>query len=190
MAVRRSLRGQEHAMGPFEHVDWHTVFVPDVPILEIFVRGTITYLALFTLLRAVLKRQSGNVAITDLLVIVLIADAAQNAMSSDYKSLPDGILLVGTIILWSFILDWLGYHVPTIGRFVHPPPLLLIRDGKLLRHNMRQELITKEELMSQLREQGIDDVARVKCAHIEGDGHLSVVSTDEKQHPKPTMTSA
>ena len=74
----------------FGNVNWHDVFVPDTPLLEIFVRGTIVYLAIFALLRFVLTRQSGNLGVTDLLVIVLIADAAQNAMASEYKSVPDG----------------------------------------------------------------------------------------------------
>jgi len=74
-------------------------------------------LALFLLLRLVLKRQSGNMGVTDLLVIVLIADAAQNAMASDYKSVPDGLLLVSTIVFWSYALDWLSYHFPRFGRF-------------------------------------------------------------------------
>src|SRR3954471_14594499 len=132
----------------FESVNWHDVFIPDTPLVEIFVRGMIVYLAIFALLRFVLTRQSGNVGVTDLLVVVLIADAAQNAMASDYRSVPDGVLLVATIIFWSYALDWLGYRFPRVGRFVHPPPLELVRDGRLLRHNLRQELLTVEELMT------------------------------------------
>ncbi|MFL5593175.1 MAG: DUF421 domain-containing protein, partial [Gemmatimonadaceae bacterium] len=81
----------------FDQVDWHSVFTPKTPLLEVFVRGTAVYLALFLLLRLILKRQSGTVGVTDLLVVVLIADAAQYAMSGGYESVPDGLLLVGTI---------------------------------------------------------------------------------------------
>jgi uncharacterized membrane protein YcaP (DUF421 family) len=118
------------------------------------IRGTIAYLAIFVLLRLVFKRQSGNVRMSDLLVLVLIADAAQNAMAANYQSVPDGLLLVVTIIGWAYVFDCLGYHIPLIGRFVHPEPLLIVKGGRMLRHNMRKELITLEELMSQLREQG------------------------------------
>lgn len=165
----------------FAAVDWRKMFLPDTPLLEIFVRGTVVYLSLFTLLRVVLKRQSGAVGIGDLLVIVLIADASQNAMASDYTALPDGIFLVATIIAWSYALDYLAFRFPLVGRFVYPPPLALVRDGKLLRRNMRQELITYEELISQLREQGIDDVAKVRRANVEGDGRISVVLFDDKE---------
>jgi len=170
----------------FGSVNWHDVFVPDTPLLEIFVRGTIVYLAIFALLRFVLTRQSGNLGVTDLLVIVLIADAAQNAMASEYKSVPDGLLLVATIVFWSYVLDWLAYQFPTFRRLIHPPPLELIRDGKVNRRNMRKELITIDELNAQLREQGIEDLKQVRKACMEGDGRISVVSDDEEQHQKPS----
>jgi uncharacterized membrane protein YcaP (DUF421 family) len=164
--------------------DWSEIFVPDTPLLEIIIRGTIMYLALFALLRFVLKRQAGTIGITDLLVVVLIADAAQNAMSADYKSVADGILLVFVIVFWAFALDWLGYHSKALGRFVHPPPLPLVEDGQVRPRNLRRELITEEELMSQLREQGVEDIAQVKRAQMEGDGRISVVTKDSEQNSR------
>jgi uncharacterized membrane protein YcaP (DUF421 family) len=166
-------------------IDWKGIFVPDTPILEIVIRGTLVYLALFVLLRVVFKRQSGNVRMTDLLVMVLIADAAQNAMAGSYQSVPDGLLLVTTIVGWAYLLDWLGYHVPLIGRFVHPPPLLIVKDGQMLRHNMRKELITPEELMSQLREQGLESLEEVREAYIEGDGQISFIKRGTHEVHKP-----
>lgn len=166
----------------FSGVDWVGIFLPETPLLEIVVRGTATYLALFLLLRLVLKRESGAVGITDLLVVVLIADAAQNAMAGGYTSITDGLLLVGTIVFWAWALNWLGYRFPSIGRLVHPAPLPLVRDGRLLRRNMEKELITEDELMSQFRLQGIEDVAEVKAAHMEGDGCISVVARDGGSH--------
>jgi len=145
-------------------------------MLEIFLRGTIMYLALFAMLRVVLKREAGAIGVTDLLVIVLVADAAQNAMSADYTSITEGVVLVGVILFWSYALNWAGFRVPWVGRLVHPPPLELIKDGRMLRRNMEKELISEQELMSQLRQQGVDDIADVKRACIEGDGHISVVT--------------
>lgn len=166
------------------NINWHDVFVPSVSPLEIIFRGTVVYLFLFILLRLVLKRQSGNVAVTDLLVVVLIADAAQNAMSSDYKDVPDGLILVSTIVFWSYALDWLAFHSPRIRKLIHPPPLELIRDGKVLRRNLRSELISVDELKEQLREQGVEDVRDVRRACMEADGKISVVTQDKKHHPK------
>lgn len=162
----------------FSSIDWRKMFMPDTPLLEIFVRGTVIYIALVILLRVILKRQSGTMGVTDLLLVVLIADAAQNAMAGDYKSITDGILLVAVIIGWSYALDWLGFHFKTIRRLLVPPPLLLVKNGRMLRRNMRQELVTEEELMVQLREQGVEDVKKVKEAHMESDGRVSVICYD------------
>ncbi|HEY8218688.1 MAG TPA: YetF domain-containing protein [Methylobacter sp.] len=164
------------------NIDWKAIFLPDIPLIEIVLRGSVMYLALFILLRIILKRQSGTLGITDLLLITLLADASQNGMAGSYKSLPNGIVLVATIIFWDFALDWLSYKSPGFQRLIEPPPLLLVKNGQLLRRNMRKELITEEDLMMQLREQGISEISKVKEAHIESDGHISVVESDEKQH--------
>jgi uncharacterized membrane protein YcaP (DUF421 family) len=168
----------------FNQVDWQSVFVPDSSLLEMVLRGSVMYLALFILLRVVLRRQTGTLGMTDLLLITLLADASQNAMAGESKSLPDGIVLVGTIIFWNYTLDWLSFKFPWFERLIEPSPLLLIKHGKLLRRNMRSELITEAELRGQLREQGLDDLSRVKAAYIESEGRISVIEYEQKQHEK------
>lgn len=163
-------------------MDWKSVFLPDVPFSELILRGSVMYISLFILLRVMLKRQTGSLGMTDLLLVTLIADASQNAMAGEYTSIPDGIVLAATIIFWNYVFDWLSYKSPMFTRLIEPPPLLLIKDGKLLRRNMRQELITEEELMSQLREQGLDSFAKVKKAYMETDGRISVVEQKQRRH--------
>lgn len=177
----------------FDPINWSTVFAFDEPILETFVRGTVVYLALFLMLRFIMRRQTGGIGVTDLLVIVLIADASQNAMASDYSSIADGILLVAVIIFWDFVINWLAFHVQWFGDFIDPKPVALIRRGKILHRHLRQELITTDELMSQLRLQGVDDVAEVKTACMESDGKISVVTygkrTKATQHRKKQIAT-
>lgn len=172
------------------HVDWKAVFVPNTPLLEIVVRGTITYLALFALLRFVLRRQSGDMSVTDLLVIVLIADAAQNAMAGDYQSLPDGILLVAVIVGWAVVLDWLSFRSPRFERLVKPPKRQLVVDGQPMRRNMAREFVTMEELMMALREEGIENISDVKVAYIESDGRVSAIpyESGRPKTPEPKQT--
>ena len=133
------------------------------------------YLSLFLLMRFVLKRESGSIGTADLLMVVVIADAAQNAMAGDYKSITDGVILVVTIMFWNYAIDWLSYHSPTMRRVLQPKPLLLVKNGRLYKQNMRKELITKEELIAELRENGVEDLSEVKEARIEEDGHVSVI---------------
>jgi len=166
-------------MSTFLQIDWKSVFVPSLHIGEIILRGTIVYLFIFIVFR-VLRRGAGALGIADLLVVVLIADAAQNAMANEYKSITEGLILVSTIVFWDYSLDWLGYRFPRVGRLVHPAPLLLIKDGRIQRRNLRQEMITEEELMGQLREQGVESVEEVKQSYMEADGHISVIKKDNE----------
>jgi uncharacterized membrane protein YcaP (DUF421 family) len=142
-------------------INWHDLFVPAHPI-ETILRGSLMYLSLFLLMRFVLKRESGSIGTADLLMVVVIADAAQNAMAGDYKSITDGVILVVTIMFWNYAIDWLSYHSPTMRRVLQPKPLLLVKDGRLYKQNMRKELITKEELIAELRENGVEDLSEVK----------------------------
>jgi len=156
-------------------INWNDLFLPSQPIIETVLRGSITYLALFLLMRFVLKREAGSIGTADLLMVVLIADAAQNAMAGNYKSITDGLILVTTIIFWNYALDWLSYHSRMMRSLLQPKPLLLVKDGQMDRRNMRKELISKEELLSELRENGVKDIAQVSEARIEEDGHISVI---------------
>ena len=166
-------------------IPWGTIFLPDSPILEIIVRGSVMYLALFFLLRVILKRQAGTLGMTDLLLITLLADASQNGMAGSYSSIADGVVLVTTIIFWNYALDWLSFKFPAMQRLITAPPLPLVKEGTMLHKNMRKELISRAELMEQLREQGIDELARVKSAFIESDGRISIIEYDDKQHQPP-----
>ena len=155
-------------------LDWAVMWAPTVPLLEIFIRGSVVYLALFLYFR-LLRREAAGVGIADVLVIVLVADASQNAMANEYRSITEGLLLVATIGFWDYLLDWLGYRYPLFERLVRPPPLLLVSHGRLMRQNMKKEMITEGELLSLLREQGVDSPSKVRRCYLEGDGRLSVI---------------
>src|SRR5512143_3314437 len=114
-------------------MDWKTTFLPDTSLLEIVVRGSIMYIALFAMLRVILKRQTGTLGMTDLLLITLLADAAQNGMAGEYNSLSDGVVLVATIIFWNYAFDWLSFRSAWFAHLIEPAPLPLVRDGKMLR---------------------------------------------------------
>lgn len=167
------------------NLDWNEMFVPAQPILDVVIRGTIIYLVLFFVFRVLMRRRAGGLSMADVLVVVLIADASQNAMGSEYKSVTEGVALVLTIVFLDFALDWLSQHVEVLGTLTQPPPLILIREGRMLPANMRQEMITRDELLSQLRQSGIDDVKKVRCAFLEGDGRVSVISKDGKEVNPP-----
>src|SRR3546814_10815376 len=97
-----------------------------------------------------LRRETGQFNIADLLVIVIIADAAQNGMAGTYESITEGLVLIGTIMFWNYGLDWLGFHFESVRKIVQPSPVTLIRTGRIDWRQMRRELITETELMGRL----------------------------------------
>ena len=154
---------------------WGELFGLSVPPLELVVRGSALYLFLLVLFRVVIKRRMGAIGMADILVLVIISDASQNAMAGEYKTVTDGFILISTIIAWNYLFDWAGYHFPRLQKLLEPAPLLLIRDGRVLRRNLRVEYVSDQELTSQLREHGVEDPAEVEKAYLEPDGQFTVI---------------
>lgn len=161
-------------------IDWHALLVPSGSLLEIMLRGTVMYVGLVLLFRF-LRREAGSWSLADLLLIVLISDAAQNGMAGEYRSLTEGLVLVGTIAAWSYLIDWLSFRYKAFARILQAPPLPLIRNGVLQHRNLRRELITSAELHSQLRQKGVEHIEDVRCCYLEPDGQLSVVEKTKKK---------
>src|SRR5689334_8623582 len=128
-------------------IEWDQLFIFTVSPVELFIRGSIVYLLIFVLMR-VLRREPGTVGIADLLMVVLIADASQNAMSKDYSSVLDGFVLILTIVFWNYAFDWLTARSPFIEKFTYPAPIPLIREGSVIPDNMRRQFVTENQLMS------------------------------------------
>jgi uncharacterized membrane protein YcaP (DUF421 family) len=168
---------------------WRGLFLLDTPFFELVIRGTVMYFAILAAMRVLVRRHVGSMNLMDLLLVVLIADAAQNAMADEYRSITGGLVLCGTLFGWNYLLDMLAYHSEFVARLVEPAPLALIKNGRFQRRNMRQEFVTEDEIMSQLREQQIEDVRDVRLAHLEPDGALSVLHSDNKATGTPRKES-
>jgi uncharacterized membrane protein YcaP (DUF421 family) len=156
-------------------LDWGELFGFSVPPAELIIRGTAMYWFLFLVFRFVVRRELGGIGVGDILIMVVVADASQNAMAGEYKSITDGFLLVATLIGWNVLLDWMAFHFPIIRPFAKPPSLLLVKHGRILNSNMRREFISEDELWVKLREAGVESLASVKKAYVESDGQISVI---------------
>lgn len=156
-------------------IDWDALLRFTVSPWELILRGTVIYWFLFLAFRLLVRRDMGSIAISDMLLVMLVADAAQNAMAAEYRSVSEGLVLVSTILGWNILLDWASYRSPALRALLIPRKVLLVRNGIILRNNLRREFLTVEELQQKLREHDIDDVARVKAAYMESDGSVSVL---------------
>jgi uncharacterized membrane protein YcaP (DUF421 family) len=152
--------------------NWSDIFKLERPVLEHLVRGTALYFGVLILMRCMPRRSGGELAAMDLVFVVLIANAVTNAMG-DHTSVTDGLLLAMVFMGWNYLINLLSYHVHFVERLVSAPPLQIVRDGRLLRRNMRRELLTEEEVMTYLRKDGFADIGEVKAAYVEGDGKIT-----------------
>ena len=156
--------------------EWSELFSFTQHPLELLLRGSVMYWLLFLMFRFVLRRDAGSIGLADVLLLVLIADAAQNAMAGDYRSISDGVVLVMTIAAWNWLIDWAGFRSPLLRRFLRPPATLLVSKGRLLQAHMRRELITKDELMGALHKKGLERLDQVDSARLESDGTITVIA--------------
>ena len=154
------------------------VLSPSVPLLEIVFRTVVVYIAVFLLLRFAGKRELGQMSVTDLVVILVIANAVQNSLNGGDTSLIGGIVAAATLVGMDVLVDRFGKNVPFLERLVRSEPTLLMQDGVFLDKNLEQENITKDEIAMSAREHGIADLSQVSEAILEPDGSISVIPNE------------
>ncbi len=155
------------------------IFALQAGFAEMLIRGTTMYWVLYALLRISGRRDLGSLGMADMLVLVLVADAAGNAMSGDSYSMGDGIIVVATIVGWSYLLDRLTYYIPPLRRLLEPQRVCLVKSGRVLASGLKREHVTRSELMEQLRLKGVASLSEVHRAYLETTGEFSVIRASD-----------
>jgi uncharacterized membrane protein YcaP (DUF421 family) len=147
--------------------------------LEIVVRTIAMYLAILVGLRLSGKREIGQMTVFDLVVLLLIANAVQNAMVGPDNSLVGGILAAVVLLVINALVARLRLRWPRLRRWVEGTPTLLVLHGEIIPQHMRQEGIDEDSLQGALREHGIAEIRGVEMTVLEIDGSISVVPVGE-----------
>jgi len=142
---------------------------------EVVLRTLAVYVALLLLLRLAGKRELGQMTTFDLVVVLIISNAVQNAMVGANVSLTAGIAAAATLLVANAAVDRAGLRSAWLRDRIRGVPALLIHDGAVIPENLRRERIDEDELMQALREHGVDDIRSVKTAVLEVDGTISVI---------------
>ena len=151
------------------------LFIPSVSFPEIIFRTVVVYLAVLVLLRFAGKRELGQMSVADLVVIIVIANAVQNAMNGGDVSLTGGIVAAATLVGANLLVGRYGSRLPIIGHYVRDEPTLLMQYGSLLDKNMEHEHVDMEDIEMAAREHGIKDLSEVSEAVLEPDGSISII---------------
>ncbi|PYO38159.1 MAG: DUF421 domain-containing protein [Gemmatimonadetes bacterium] len=151
---------------------WHT-------LLDVALRTTIVYFALLVGLRLTGTRQLGQMSTFDLVLLLIIANAVQNAMVGPDTSLVGGLVAAGILIGWHRVVDWWRLRSRGFAKLLAGEGIMLIHRGQVLDAHCARAGITRDELLQALREHGVGSVHDVRLAVLEPDGSISVIRNDE-----------
>jgi len=151
------------------------------PYLRIILSSLIIYLFIIVAIRLFGKKELAQLSVIDLVFILLISNAVQNAMVSGDNSLIGGLIAAGTLFVVNYILKFLQYRFPQFSRALQGDAIMLVYKGKIIESHMRLAKITSNELSEAIREHGVEDLSKVDLAILEVDGNISVLSHDYKK---------
>ena len=151
------------------------LFALAMPWWEFMLRAVVVYAVVLGMVRLSGKRALGQITPFDVLLIVLLGNAVQNALLGEDTSLAGGLLLAATLIAINYAVGWLVSRSRRMERLVEGEPVLVARDGKLLESVLRRELLTRADFDAALRQQGCRSIGEVELALLETNGHITIV---------------
>lgn len=155
-----------------------------VPWWELVFRGVVVYLFLLALLRITGKRQVGQLAPFDLVLLLVLANAVQNSMNAGDNSLIGGLITAATLIGLNFLMSLVTHRNKTLEAIIEGRPQVLIHNGKLFEDVMAKAQLTHHELNAALRRSGCTSAAEVHSAILENNGAISVVAMKDSKDEK------
>ena len=151
------------------------MFDLSIPLWEIILRTLVVYITVLALLRLGGKRELGTMSPADLVVILIIANAVQNAMNGGDVSLIGGLISAATLVGGNLLLGRFGRRIPILGGLVYEEPTLLVQDGKPITENLKHEHVDIADVEMAAREHGVSDLNEVAAAVLEIDGSISII---------------
>jgi uncharacterized membrane protein YcaP (DUF421 family) len=147
-----------------------------IPLWELVVRGAVVYVFLLVLLRITGKRQVGQLAPFDLVLLLVLSNAVQNSMNGGDNSLVGGLVSAATLVGLNYGVGVATYRSKKIESLIEGRPQILIHNGKLFEDVVAKARITHHELAAALRLAGVSCVEEVHTAILENSGEISVVA--------------
>jgi uncharacterized membrane protein YcaP (DUF421 family) len=149
--------------------------------LKIAISSIVIYVFIVLAIRLFGKKELAQLSVIDLVFILLISNAVQNAMVGSDSSLSGGLVAASSLFLANYLLKYVIYRFPKFGNLVQGSALLLIYKGKLNKINMSKARITLDELEEAIREHGVAKIKEVDLAILEVDGNISILSHEFKR---------
>ena len=149
-----------------------------VPPWELALRSAVIYIAMIGMLRIFGKREVGQFTLFDLVLILLVANAVQPAMTGPDNSLGGGLVIIVTLVLVNRVVAFARERIPWVRAVLESKPTVLARDGAWISAALDKEELDLQDCEAALREFGVLRVEDVELAMLEADGSISVVPRD------------
>ena len=146
--------------------------------MEIVARASVVFVFLVVVTRVLGKRELSEMTPFDIVLLVIMGDLVQQAITSDDRSLTSAFLAIGTIAVWILAMSYATFRSKTFRRIVEGQPSIVVRDGTILSDVLHVERVPVDEVMEAARSKGIEDVSQVKLGILETDGSFSFIRYD------------
>jgi uncharacterized membrane protein YcaP (DUF421 family) len=144
--------------------------------LDVIVRSLAVYFFMVLAIRLFGKKELSQLNTADIILILLISNAVQNAMVGSNTSLSGGITAALVLFVVNFGLKKILYKFPQLNALIQEKPVVLIHDGKADYKALAKLSISSDELHEAIREHGLEHYTEVKLALLEMDGNISIIS--------------
>src|SRR2546426_11214118 len=152
------------------------IFKLGIPWTHLVLRAVIIYVVFFIGLRLFGKRELGQFTTFDLVLVLLVANALQPAITGPDNSITGGLIIVATLLLFNRGVAMLRNMWPAFDHLIEPPPTVVVQDGNVVKAGLDKEGLSVEDVQMAVREHGVDKLSDVKVAVLENDGSISVVT--------------
>ncbi|WP_426752735.1 DUF421 domain-containing protein [Myxococcus sp. Y35] len=160
-------------------IDWHGLWVPDLHPLEVIIRVSLVFLFVQFVLRLIGRKELGRYASFDLALLFLLTVCLRMTIVANDDSLTTGFIALATMGAWDRFFSWLAFRSRRAAGVLEGQPMELIREGSLLHGNLRKSRISRNELLSQLRAHGRNDLHAVHAAFLEPNGKVTFLFREE-----------
>ena len=149
--------------------------------IRIIISSIAVYLFIILAIRLFGKKELAQLSVYDLVFILLISNAVQNAMVGPDSTLSGGLVAAGSLFVVNFFLKKLQFRFPGFGKAIQGDAVMLVFEGEILSSHMNNAGITEDELMEVIREHGVASISEVDLAVLEVDGNISVISAEMRR---------
>jgi uncharacterized membrane protein YcaP (DUF421 family) len=147
--------------------------------MDLVIRATVVFLFIYLVTRAAGKRELSSMEPFDLILLVVMGDLVQQAITQSDYSVTGALIVISTITLLTVFVSWVNWRFKRARSVLEGQPVVLVEKGKLIEHNMKRERITVEDIESEGRQQQVTDVADMRWALLETNGRISIIPDSE-----------